>query len=261
MDLALAARLRLDRGREGVASALGLGRSLAMYYARPWRQRALRRFYAAHVGSGDLAFDIGAHVGNRTRALRACGAEVVAVEPQALFHAFLARTLPRAGVHLRRCAVGAAAGEITLKVSRRHPTVSSAAPGWPLQVAKDPGFQHVRWDGAERVPMLTLDDLIAAHGRPRFCKIDVEGMESAILAGLSQPIPLIAFEYLPASLEVAEACLDRLAALGPYEVNVIQGEAAVFRWPDWTAPAAAKAPLRELAADGRSGDVYARLRA
>lgn len=239
-------------------SAAGLGRSLAMYYGKPWRQWGLRRFYAGLLPAGGLAFDIGAHVGNRTRALCAAGLDVVALEPQALFHRFLRATLPREGVTLRRLAVGASAGEVTLQVSRRHPTVSSGAPGWPAQVARDPGFAHVAWDGAQRVTAVTLDDLIAAHGAPAFCKIDVEGMESAILAGLSQPLPMLAFEYLPAALDVAESCLDRLSRLGRYEINAVQGEAGAFAWDAWTAPADAKIALRRLARDGRSGDLYAR---
>ena len=240
-------------------SAAGLGRSLAMYYARPWRQARLARFYAGLLPAGGLAFDIGAHVGNRTRALRAAGLDVVAVEPQALFHRFLRLTLPRGGVTLRRLAIGASAGEVTLRVSRRHPTVSSGAPGWPAQVAQDPGFAHVAWDGAQRVAAVTLDDLIAVHGAPAFCKIDVEGMEAAILAGLSQPLPLIAVEYLPAALDVAAACLDRLSTLGRYEINAVRGEAGAFAWDAWLPPAEARPALRRLAADGQSGDLYARL--
>ena len=52
----------------------GLARSLVIYRARPWRAAALARFYRGLVGPGDLAFDIGAHVGNRSRALVAAGA-------------------------------------------------------------------------------------------------------------------------------------------------------------------------------------------
>ena len=236
----------------------GLGRSLAIYYGKPWRQLRLTRFYKRLLPVGGLAFDIGAHVGNRTRALRTAGLDVVAVEPQGLFHRFLRRSLPRRGVTLRRLAVGASAGEVTLRVSRRHPTVSSGAPGWPAQVARDPGFTHVAWDGAERVTAVTLDDLIAAYGAPVFCKIDVEGMEAAILAGLSQPLPLIAFEYLPAALDVAESCLDRLDGLGHYEINAVQGEDGVFAWETWKTPADARIALRRLASDGQSGDLYAR---
>jgi FkbM family methyltransferase len=251
--------LPLTPRRRELRCLAGLGRSLAIYYGRPWRQAALRRFYATLVTPGDLAFDIGAHVGNRSRALRACGATVLAVEPQALFHRFLARTLPRRGIHLRRVAVGAFEGETTLRVSRRHPTVSSAAPGWPEKVGKQAGFTQVRWDGAERVAMATLDALIAEHGLPRFCKIDVEGMEAAILAGLSRPVPVIAFEYLPAALDVARTCLDRLDDLGSYEVNAMVGESTRFAWTRWHSPAEARAALPALAADGRSGDLYARL--
>ena len=74
----------------------GLARSLVIYRARPWRSPRLARFYRGIVAPGDLAFDIGAHAGNRTRALLRAGARVVALEPQRLFHAFLARDLPPA---------------------------------------------------------------------------------------------------------------------------------------------------------------------
>ena len=107
----------------------GLARSLVIYRARPWRAAALARFYRGLVGPGDLAFDIGAHVGNRSRALVAAGARVVALEPQALFHRFLARDLPP-GVTLLRAAAGRAEGEARLAVSRLHPTVSSLAEGF-----------------------------------------------------------------------------------------------------------------------------------
>ena len=62
--------------------AVGLARSLAIYHLIPRRQRALRTLYGRLTGPGDLVFDVGAHVGTRTRALAALGCHVVAVEPQ-----------------------------------------------------------------------------------------------------------------------------------------------------------------------------------
>ena len=62
--------------------AIGLARSLAVYYGIPGRQRRLRALYGQFVRPGDLVFDIGAHLGNRTRAFAALGCRVVAVEPQ-----------------------------------------------------------------------------------------------------------------------------------------------------------------------------------
>jgi hypothetical protein len=137
--------------------------------------------------------------------------------------------------------------------------VSSLAPGFAAAMGRTEGFEHVRWDDAETVPVTTLDALIAAHGTPRFVKIDVEGHEAAVLRGLSRPVPWVAFEFLPAALDVAAAAAGRLAALGPYRFTVALGEADRFALP-WTDAEALIAGLEARAAGGdtRSGDVYAR---
>ena len=60
---------------------LGLARSLVIYW-RPGRQRGLRELYRPFLCAGDLAFDVGAHLGDRTAAFQKLGARVVALEPQ-----------------------------------------------------------------------------------------------------------------------------------------------------------------------------------
>src|SRR4030095_1106868 len=73
----------------------GIARSLVTYYGPFWRRRRMAVFYRQFLHPGDLAFDIGAHVGNRIRVFRRIGARVVAVEPQPDFVAVLQRLYGR----------------------------------------------------------------------------------------------------------------------------------------------------------------------
>lgn len=241
------------------ASAVGLLRSLIVYHGQPWRVLALRRFMRALVEPGALAFDIGAHAGNRTLALAKAGARVVAVEPQPAFRRVLDKIARGRPIDVRSEAVGRTAGSATLKISRRHPTLSTTRSGWPDRIGATPGFESVTWDTEIDVPMVTLDALILRYGRPDFVKIDVEGSEAEILEGLSVALPLVAFEYLPAAMDIAELCLDRLAHLGSYECNLVIGERQRFDRPDWMPLADFRGHLRRTSLSGASGDVYARL--
>jgi len=237
--------------------AIGLGRSLAVYYGPFWRRRRLARFYGQFLSPGDLAFDLGAHVGNRVGVFRRLGAHVVAVEPQPDLVTVLRLLYGRdPGVRLEPCGVAATSGTSTLHLSTRTPTVSSFAGTWIDEVSTDPGFRRVRWDSALPVPMTTLDELITRHGEPQFCKIDVEGFEHEVLRGLSRPLPAVSFEYLPIAAERAIACMERLTTLGTYRFR--RSRVETHRWWDqrWLDATTMISVLHTLD-DGRSGDVYA----
>jgi FkbM family methyltransferase len=240
---------------------LGIARSLALYYGVPFRLRRMREFYAGLVPRGGLCFDVGAHVGNRLRCFRSMGARVVALEPQPDFARILRGLYGRdPEVTILEAALGSEPGQATLLASVRTPTVTSLNPQWVAQVGGTTGFEHVSWASGPTVEVTTLDALVAAHGMPDFVKIDVEGHESAVLAGLSRPLPALSFEYLPAATELAVACMERLACLGDYRYNWSVGESSRFGSPEWIPPAAAKAWLRSRKPDAGSGDLYARLR-
>lgn len=240
-------------------SALGIARSLAIYYGQPWRRLALKRFYRDLIAPGDLVFDIGAHVGSRSHTLLSLGAEVVAVEPQPDFAGLIARHLGPRLKGFEKVAVGAAEGRITLRISSRHPTVSSTSGRFIEQVSATNGFRNVVWDREVEVPVTTLDALIARHGMPAFCKIDVEGAEAEILKGLSQPIALVAFEYIPAAPSIAIEAVERLMALGRYRFNRVVGESHRFAGTGWKEADALLRELSDLHPEGPPGDIYARL--
>lgn len=241
----------------GWRERLGLWRSLLMYYGIPGRQSRMQRCYGQFIRPGDLCFEIGAHVGNRLMAWSALGASVVAVEPQPLLMQTLQRRYGQdARITLVEEAIGAEPGEATLFISTLTPTVTTMSRDWISQVQQDPSFQKVRWDREVTVPVTTLDTLIEAHGEPRFCKIDVEGFDLAVLQGLSRPLAALSFEYIPASIDIALACITRLEALGDYEYNLAAGETHRLRFDRWLTPEQITQSL--VATREGSGDVYAR---
>ncbi|GAA4287532.1 hypothetical protein GCM10022262_18910 [Georgenia daeguensis] len=215
-------------------------------------------FYAQFLRPGDLAFDVGSHVGNRVRAFRRLGARVVAVEPQPDLVAVLHRIYGRdPDVMVEARAVGARAGTATLRIATRTPTVSTLVPSWMEEVRTDRRFASVRWDRELTVPLTTLDALVARHGEPRFCKIDVEGSELDVLRGLSTAVPALSFEYLPPVVDRAVACVTRLAELGEYRFR--HSPLETLRWADdaWLDADGMASALRALASSAPPGDVYA----
>jgi FkbM family methyltransferase len=242
--------------------AWGIARSLVIYHGIPGRQRRLTRLYGQFLGPGDLGFDIGAHVGSRVRAWRRLGARVIAVEPQPDFVGVLRLFFGRdRGVTIVPEAVGARPGRARLALSTATPTVSSMSPDWIESVGADRSFARVRWDRSVEVAVVTLDDLVAAHGEPAFCKIDVEGFEGDVLAGLSRPLRALSFEYLPMAHDATLAVLtlvERLGA-GRYRYNYSPVETMRLVSDRWLDAAELVRLLERYRPLGRSGDVYARL--
>jgi len=239
---------------------LGLVRSLAIYHAIPLRQRRLRRLYGRLVGAGDLVFDIGAHAGNRVRAFAALGCQVVALEPQPDFARLLRARFGRSPqIAVVEAAVAEVSGRRSLSVSDRTPTVTTLAAEWRDARARDPDFARVKWNRRIEIDTTTLDRLIEQFGVPAFVKIDVEGSEPVVLAGLGRPVAALSFEYLPRALPEVQLCLTRLIALGPYQFNWSIGESGQLASDRWLDASELLATLHTPAAQRRPGDVYARL--
>jgi hypothetical protein len=129
-------------------------------------------------------------------------------------------------------------------------------------MAVDRAFARVRWDRSVEVDVTTLDDLIKIHGEPAFCKVDVEGFEADVLAGLTRPLRGLSFEYLPMSHDLTLAALDQVerlgAAAGGYRYNYSPVETMRFASEQWLDQAELRQLLDRFRPLGRSGDVYAR---
>jgi FkbM family methyltransferase len=235
-------------------------RSLRLYHGPSAPKAAMDKLYASFIQPGDLVFDIGAHVGDRVSSFRRLGARVVALEPQPLLVRALKRIHGRdPNVMIIPAAAAAEAGERVLHINARNPTVSTLSDAFLIEADGALGWEGQVWDRALSVPAVTLDRLIAMFGSPAFIKIDVEGYEDEVLAGLTQPVKALSFEMTTIARDVAQRCLDRLSALGPYRFNLALGEIQTMTFGDGVSAGEMALHLQHLPHAANSGDVYASL--
>jgi FkbM family methyltransferase len=216
------------------------------------KEQARRRFHWRFIRPGSLCFDIGANVGKSSALYLDLGARVVAVEPQERCLLELRERLDerrwRGRWLVHAGAVGSTSGRAELRGVADESQVASLSLAWIDAVQGSGRFSEMRWTEREAVSVTTLDALIAEHGVPDFCKIDVEGSECDVLAGLSQALPLLSFEFTPELSGQLAACRDRLSELGTYEYSLAPHD----EWPE---------PNWSDAIDPSiDGDIYARLK-
>jgi FkbM family methyltransferase len=244
-------RLKLD------PAFASLKHSLDVYYGDKKRDAAMDALYGRFLRPGQLAFDIGSHVGDRVGSFRRLGARVVALEPQPLCaRAIRAIYAGDRDVAVRAVACGAGPGTLTLHINSRNPTVTTASPEFVRAADGAGGWEGQVWDQAVDVTVTTLDALVAEHGLPQFAKIDVEGFEAEVLAGLSRQLPVLSFEFTTIQRDVAVRCLDHLMGLGDYRFDVSLGETHQLTFDRWVTATEMQLHIQGLPHAANSGDVY-----
>lgn len=186
------------------------------------------RYAVSVLRAGDVAIDVGAHVGvfalHMAEAVGPTGM-VYAFEPLARNAQLLAMAIAEnqfaARLQLERAGVSDQTGQATLNFARETLNTGGAYIGAP-----DPSLGAL---AAETVPVVRLDDFDCR--RPiRLIKMDVEGGEPRVIAGagrlLATDRPTIVSEIHPEQLRRVcgvgpAAVLDRLTALG-YQAHRIE---------------------------------------
>lgn len=223
------------------------------------QMKLLRPLIRAHfrkmIAPGDLVFDVGANVGELTHVFATLGATVVAIEPQRECVGVLKQRFSRCEkVKIVELGVGEQVGALPIYVNNGSHALASFSDRWVTQSR----FAELDWNQSETVGMTTLDQLIAEHGRPKFCKIDVEGFELAVLRGLSAKIPYLSFEFVSEFINEAIQCIEYLASLGSVQFNYSFYTFYRFRSRQWLTAGALIQALSKYSAYYWSGDIYAR---
>ncbi|HYL36140.1 MAG TPA: FkbM family methyltransferase [Bryobacteraceae bacterium] len=217
----------------------------------------MKQFYSKFISPGDLVFDIGANRGDRTELFVQMNARVVAVEPIPGLASRLQSIFRYSPVSVEAAGVGSRPGTLPLHVCSASECSSFSDEFVDVFSQKHPSFN---WDAVELVPIVTMDALLRKHGPPAFAKVDVEGYEREVLAGLTIPVPALSFEVRPYdSITTASTVSQHLARLARYEFNLSLEESFVYVLPQWVDGDSLLRALRDLPPDSWNFlDVYAR---
>jgi FkbM family methyltransferase len=140
------------------------------------------------------------------------GAKVVAVEANPALIGDLKKIRPRNLVRVESVAVGSKEGSAELYLCEEN-LLSTLSRDWITVAQKLERLSRFEWKKSTLVSVTTLDALMEKYGRPRFIKVDVEGFESQVLAGLTQAPKVMSFEFNSEYAQQAEVCLRQKCVL------------------------------------------------
>jgi FkbM family methyltransferase len=220
-------------------------------------RRRMREFYAPFVRPGDTVFDVGANVGTYSEVFTGLGAKVVAVEPNPFCYQNLDRLARVRKVFVQRCAAGDVPGKLSLHLCEDS-GLSTVTDHWYEAAHQSPLHRDAKWTGTIEVDVVTVDQLAARYGIPKFVKIDVEGYDDHVIRGMSFRPSAISFEFNREIPQVALRCLQAPAFAEGYEFNYVRGLEMQLVSKRWMRAEELRDTIRNLAGDVEYGDVLAR---
>jgi FkbM family methyltransferase len=245
----------IAEGTRRLASRNKLRRTTRRFHRWSSADQLRLDFYKQFVSKGAVVFDVGANVGNRAKVFHKLGAHVVAVEPQPSCADFLASVFedqPR--FHLVRKALGRAPGQSEMLIANST-TLSTLSSEWVEAMKTSGRFAGATWEKSVAVDVDTMDNLIDEFGIPDFVKIDVEGFEEQVIAGLTRPVRLLSLEVTPEFLGKTARCIDMFCSIGPCLFQVSFGESMAFALDNWVSADQIRERLSQMKAND-FGDLY-----
>ncbi len=212
-------------------------------------------FYARFISHGDLVFDVGANVGEYSDLFLALGAHVVAIEPNPACCERLKMVAKRGKLAIENCAVGDAEGSASMHICS-DPGLSTLSDKWYQIARTSPIHRHASWPGTVAVRVTTLDSLAARHGVPTFIKIDVEGFEDRVLAGMSFQPQALSFEFHFALLNLVNTCLRHPPLQATYRFNYIVGNRTSFELTALAGVSELEGILTQARSDEEYGEIF-----
>ena len=197
----------------------------SFFFHKRIRYHDIKKF----LNPGDLVFDVGAHLGEKSKELIKNNINVVMIEPQPKCLKQLNKLYSENKfVTIVPMGLGKSQQKMEMSINSKQPVISTFAEHW-----KTGRFSDSKWDEKITVNITTLDELIKKFGNPKYIKIDVEGFEHEVILGLTKKSGIISFEFTSEFIEDAFKSLDYLILLGYSGFNYSLGEQRKF-FTQWT---------------------------
>lgn len=195
------------------------------------KERKMLNFYSKFIDPNDLCFDVGANIGERTELFYKLGAKVITLEPQSSCYKVLQNKFSEnKNIIVLPFALGRIEKQDELLICHETSECSTLSQKF---VSVYSNYSNLHWQKKEKIQVTTLDKVIEKYGSPKFIKLDVEGYESEVLAGLNNKVKYIAFEFNRPLISDTLLCLERLKEIGNCRCNFIKYEFMELALKDW----------------------------